>query len=422
MKRFFSALIRKLTYPWWRIPITVTSFLLLLMVFWITLSAVLATHKILIGGSSIAPGFLKNLKPAELSGEGDGRINILLIGISGSGHDGPNLSDTMLIASIDPINKTIALLSAPRDLYVEIPEHGFAIINSAYALGEDEKSSGGGAALLEKTLSTLLDIPIHYYVVADFTGFEKAIDIIGGIDITVLKAINDPFYPARYGYGYDPFYITSGKKHFDGATALKFARSRETTSDFDRASRQQQIIMAAKQKVLSLSFLTNPKKITSLLKTLGDHARTDLELWEILRLKELMGDVDQNKIVTRVIDNQTPGLLVDGKINGMYVLQPKNGVASIQEFVRQFFLEPYIISESAQIQILNGTTRLGIAQRVADWLMTFGYNVSSVKNADKNDYSKTVIVDYSNGNKPFTLELLKKRFSASVLKGKIDSP
>ncbi|MBU2595702.1 LCP family protein, partial [Patescibacteria group bacterium] len=176
----------------------------------------------------------------KLQGEGDGRINILLLGIGGPGHDGADLTDTMMVVSVDPINKTVAMLSIPRDLWVKIPGNGESKINAVHSYGEQNKKKfGDGPTVSKQIVSQILDLPIHYYARMDFEGFKKLVDQVGGIEIKVEKDIVDPYYPDDRTGKNITYRVREGEQHMDGAQALKYARSRYTTSDFDRARRQQ---------------------------------------------------------------------------------------------------------------------------------------------------------------------------------------
>lgn len=386
-------------------------FLLLIVGIFLGTKAFLASRKIITRSNGGAPV----LTGTGLRSEGDGRVNILLLGIGGQGHEGPNLSDTIMIMSLDLKTNSVALLSIPRDLYVSIPEHGKAKINAAYSYGESEKYPGGGAALAKTTVSQLLDLPIHYYVVLDFAGFRDAVNALGGVDINVDKTINDPYYPSDSENGrYTPFYITTGLHHMDGALALKYARSRETSSDFDRAMRQQKVLIALKQKALSGSTLINPLKIGGLIDALGNHVRTDLQLNEIKKLLEVSKNIDTTKIVTKVLDNASTGLLISGSNWAGSVLLPKDGDWSdIQEFVHSLFVDSYIKNEAANIEVQNGTNRSGLAIQVAKMLTAYNYNVIKIT-TNQTQLSKTAIYDYSNGKKPYTINYLENRFKVKA--------
>lgn len=352
----------------------------------------------------------------ELRGEGDGRINILFMGMGGSGHPGGQLTDSVMVLSINPVDKTMAMLSIPRDLYVPVPNSkNYVKINEIYSIGEQNKK-GDGPALAKETVSKILDLPIHYYVTADFYGFKKFINQLGGIDVYVDKNLSDPFYPDQNMKGYDPFYIKAGQKHLDGETALKYARSRETTSDFDRALRQQKVLAAVREKTMSLGFLANPKKISDLVNIIGDHVRTDFTPNETYAMAKMMKDVDTSKIISKVLTNGPDGELIDSSSNGTYTLRPKGGNWDIvQRVAHELFTDPDLVKEDARIEVLNGSSKAGLGSQLADVLKSYSYKVVNIDTA-KSKYPKTVIYDYSNGSKSITLKFLAKRLSADVIK------
>lgn len=361
-----------------------------------------------------SPFFGSKSDSENLRGEGDGRINILLLGIGGANHPGGMLTDSIMVASIDPNEKTMAMLSIPRDLYTPIAGTKKSVkINEIYSIGEKEKK-GRGATLVKDSVGKILDLPIHYYMVADFYGFVKFINGIGGVDVNVEKNLNDPYYPDANMQGYDPFYIKAGQQHLDGEKALKYSRSRETTSDFDRAARQQQIISATKEKILKIGFLANPKKIVNIVNTIGDHVRTDFTATELMSLADLVKNLDSSKTVNKVLTNAEDGELVSNSSNGTFYLLPKGGNwDNIQKLAHEIFTEPNLKKENAKIEVLNGTNTTGQAGRLADILRSYNYKVVSIASAPKK-YKNTQITDYTNGDKPVTLSFLQKRLKASV--------
>lgn len=167
--------------------------------------------------------------------------------------EGPAHTDTMMVLTIDPVGLSAAMLSLPRDLWVEIPNFGVDRINQANYYGEIYEYPGGGQALAVQTVEALLGVPIDYYVAVNFDAFVEVVDLIGGIDIDVPEAIDDPDYPDQC-YGYDPFSIAAGEQQLDGEAALKYARTRATFGgDVDRAGRQQAVILAVRQKIFDLN-------------------------------------------------------------------------------------------------------------------------------------------------------------------------
>lgn len=375
---------------------------------------ILTANQIIVDGNGAA-ALNEEVDPNQLKGEGDGRINILLIGVGGEEHVAGDLSDSIMIVSIDPLSKDVAMLSIPRDLYLPIPGFGSAKVNAAHAYGEQYDYDGGGPKLLEETLAQNLGIPIHYFARADFTGFTEAINTVGGVDIEVKEAIYDPAYPGPGLNGYEPFSISAGLHHMDGEIALKFSRSRYTTSDFDRARRQQQLLAAFKDKALSLGTLTNPVKLNSLLSTAGSHVRTDLSVKEITKLIDLARAVTPNQITQAALTSDADNYLGFQNIGGASALVPKNGDwFSLRTYVRNLMLDGYLKREGATVTVLNGTGVPGLGEQTADILRSYGYKVVKVGTADRDDYEQTKIIDYSNNNKRYTLSYLQRRFGVTA--------
>jgi polyisoprenyl-teichoic acid--peptidoglycan teichoic acid transferase len=379
----------------------------------------LATSRIITrNNSGGAPALAGSLDPSKLKGEGDGRVNILILGIGGAGHAGGTLSDTILVASIDPRTKDVAMLSIPRDLYVPIPGYGSTKINAAHAYGENNKK-GGGPELAKEVVQKVLDIPIHYYIRVDFTGFKQAMDAVGGVDVNVEKALYDPEYPCDNNRGYCPFSLGAGPRHLDGATALKYVRCRHGVcgSDFGRAARQQEVLVALRNKIISAPTLLNPAKISSLIDAIGDHAKTDLSLSDIRKLADIAKEVDTTKIVQKVLDTTPEGLLNSANIGGAYVEIPRAGIGNfseIQELVHSIFVDNFIKDENARLEIQNGTTRNGLATTVGNMLKSYQYNVVKMVTAENQNYVTTMLYDYSGGKKPYTIRYLENRFGVKA--------
>lgn len=360
-------------------------------------------QKVFQGGG--VPGLLGFFSQGQLKGEADGRVNILLMGDGGAGHDGPLLTDTMMVLSINTRTNEVAMLSVPRDLYVKIGDYGEGKINSANALGEQYQYQGGGAALAEATVSKVLGIPIQYYVLADFSGFKKIIDTVGGVDVNVQKDLYDPYYPDG------TYSISKGMHHMNGDEALKYARSRETTSDFDRAKRQQQILVATRDKVMSASTLLNPAKMNDILNALGDHIRTDMQISEAIRAFDLVKKVDQGKMINLVLDDSPDNVLRSSNIGGAYVLLPKAGFydySDIQNIAKNIFTIGPLKTEAAKIEVLNASGATGEAKKVADNMSGLGFTIGNIGNADSLA-STTVIYDHTSGAKPNTVKYLEDK-------------
>lgn len=217
----------------------------------------------------------------------NGRTNVLILGLGGPKNEPSGLTDTILLASFDRNANKALLLSLPRDIWV--PEMR-AKINTAYHYGNQEE--GLGIEWARRYVSEIVGEPVHYVFVISFEGFVRVIDLLGGVDVNVEKGFTDDRYPISGREadtcGGDPMTLCRwemvsfdrGWQHLDGATALKFARSRkaesEEGSDFARANRQQKIILAVKEKVLSTDFLLSPKKVSQMLTIIGASVETDI--------------------------------------------------------------------------------------------------------------------------------------------------
>jgi polyisoprenyl-teichoic acid--peptidoglycan teichoic acid transferase len=269
-----------------------------------------------------------------LKGEEEDRINFVLIGIGGKNHEAGTLADTLIVGSYKPSLKQVALMSLPRDLYVKY-NNSWTKINAVHAYAEKRKRDSGGKETM-KFVSQLLNLEFHYYAVIDFDGFEKLINEFDGLDVYVDNDLIDNQYPIKgreeaypIASRFERLVIKQGWHHFDGETALKYARSRYAFgiegSDFARSKRQQKIILAVKDKVLQPGFLINPAKISSLMNAYAENISTNIQLWEILKLMKVSREVDyENPITYSLVDGPTP-LLYDQRVNGAYVLLPYGG-------------------------------------------------------------------------------------------------
>ncbi len=331
------------------------------------------------------------------------RVTVLLLGIDERHQEtGPFRTDTMLVLTIDPVAKTAGLLSIPRDLWVHIPAMDTdGKINTAHFLGDAYNYPGGGPALAVETVKQELGIPADYYIRFNFDSFEKVVDAIGGVDICVAETIDDPLYPAFDNYGYDPLHIDAGCQHMNGALALKYARTRHTGTDFDRAKRQQQVILAIRDKVIKQNLL--PQLVTqapALLDTLQHAIKTNLSLEQMIQLAKLATQIDPKNIQQATIDENmvvaynTP---TDPPQNVLVPLRDK-----IRELREKFFSSGPIAgtgaagpaATAARIVVENGTQINGLAARTGDRLKTAGYNIVEVTSADRFDYARSQIVSY----------------------------
>ncbi|PIX31185.1 hypothetical protein COZ61_01095, partial [Candidatus Berkelbacteria bacterium CG_4_8_14_3_um_filter_33_6] len=351
-----------------------------------------AINSIIVANKGSISPILNSLKitPNSLNGEGDGRINILIIGIGGKNHKGGMLADMVMVLSVDSENKEAAYISIPRDLKVPIPKPygGYDKINAVHSYGEQNKDSKNnknnidGPELMKQAVSEIFDLPIHYFVRVDFEGFKKIVDAFGGITVNVGKDLDDPFYPDEQLIGYDPFFIKAGVTKMDGDLALRYVRSRQTTSDFDRAKRQQQVLQMLKEKALSLNFLTNPQKINQVVSAVGEHIKTDMQIKEMERLAQIIKDINGSNIISYVLDNTATGLLTNDNEGGYYLVPKDSSWNEIQKKVHEIFSDPYLRQEDASIEVINGTNTNGLAAKIETELTKYGYKVVKTSTAD----------------------------------------
>lgn len=332
-----------------------------------------------------------------------GHTNILLLGVGGEGHDGENLTDTMIVASIDTSDNTLSMLSLPRDLYVENERVGWGTrINSIYEYIYDETEDPEIAeAELEKEIESIVGVEIHYYAKIDFKGFTELIDAMGGITIDVANSISDPAYPALDGSGqtYDPFYLSAGTQTFDGETALKYVRSRHDSSDFDRASRQQEVITAIKDKALSMGVLTSPSKIEDVYSVVASNFETNMSISELVTLVGQGSDFDSSSIQSAVLNDlayTTGGFLYtpEREEGDPYYLVPYAGPGDFSEiarFAQLFFYHPEIMRDQVTITVLNGTKAESLAGLTKMFLVRYGFTVADYGNAETKEVTKTQI-------------------------------
>lgn len=315
-------------------------------------------------------------KEIQLKETPEKKVNILLLGVGGENHDGPDLTDTIILASVDPIAKKTTLVSIPRDLWVPDLQ---AKINQAYTQGE-EKQKGGGLKNSKAVVSDILGQPIDYGFKIDFDGFVKAVDMMGGLDIDVARTFDDYAYPingkerepcghneatiaslsAQIASGsateleafpcrYEHLHFNKGKTHMNGTTALKYVRSRHALgpegSDFARSKRQEKVINAFKAKVFSVGTFLNPVKVINLMEVLQDSIDTDIKEEEIDDFVKLFKKMEKAKTVSIALDQgdeeeERFGLLYnpppDPANSGQWVLAPRTGngdYTEIQQFV-----------------------------------------------------------------------------------------
>ena len=352
---------------------------------------------------------------------GDGRFNIVIAGIGGANHPGGMLTDTIQVLSIDTINKKAGITSVPRDLYVSIPGSSKAKINTAYQTGEEANKDGGGA-VLKQAVGNVLGITISNFVMIDFTGAKDIVNSLGGIDVDVPTAINDPYFPDDQTVGYAPFYISAGPHHMDGTTALRYSRSRETTSDFDRSFRQQLVISAMKKKALSLGVVTNPVKINSLISAVGQHMKTDLQADEILSAINIYKDIQSSDTTTQVLDTSAKLGLLSSTTDPYagYISYPSLGQGKYDD-IRAWFQknnpDPLLAREHPTVTVANGGhATLAQLNALVARLNDYGYD-ATLGQTTAGTATKTQVYEAKKGKNPISHNYLGSFFGSTLQTG-----
>jgi LCP family protein required for cell wall assembly len=343
--------------------------------------------------ASIASNIVAVVKTVLPDWQGTDPVNILLLGIDKRDNepiDGTR-SDTIILASIDPVTKSAALVSLPRDMWVSIPgctaregcTGGQQRINVAHAIG--------GPDLAVKTVVADFGVPIQFYARVDFRGFQQLVDAAGGVIIDVDWPVKDDEYPTP-DYGYQRIYFGPGPQLMDGAQALEYARSRHGMNDFARAGRQQKVILGLRNRALQLNMLSKAPELISIIQS---SVTTNLSPVQMLALAKLVSEIDRDNITNVVIDtNYVRPFTGD---DGADLLDPnvpaiKRAIANAQRSAAHPELR-------AKIEVLNGSGLPGLGQRAADYLTAQGFNVVHIAAAERSDYraSQIEVLTQDNG-------------------------
>jgi LCP family protein required for cell wall assembly len=260
--------------------------------------------------------------PGIMAASQGGRTNLLLVGIDRrAGTSWGFRTDTIMVISLEPDGRAASILSIPRDLQVPIPGHGEDRINTANVWGYSKEDPGAGPALLQATIEGNFGIPIDGYLMVDFVAFGRIVDALGGIDVDVPKALHDTRYPdPRPGdpYAFKTLDIAAGLQHMDGRRALEYARSRMSTTDFDRAKRQQQVLLAIRQKALRLDAIP---RWPSLAATVLDSVKTDMSAGKLLAVAFSALTIEPSRLKQAVLE--PPLVVAHRRADGAAVQLPQ---------------------------------------------------------------------------------------------------
>ncbi|HEX8965752.1 MAG TPA: LCP family protein [Patescibacteria group bacterium] len=386
-------------------------------------------------------------------------IDIALLGYGGGNHDGAYLTDSIIVVHIDPKQQKVFLISIPRDTWVKIPDGNpsggnYYKINASYEIGLDDatypnkaaefKGSDGGGHLAEYELKQVTGLPISYFVGMDFSGFKHTIDTLNGVDINVETTFTDPEYPIDgqednpcghtqeeiktftattsaetdlqqfFACRYKVLHFDKGMQHMDGQTALEYVRSRhslEDGTDFGRAKRQRNLIIAVKQKVFSIGFIS---QVIPFMSSLGDDFKTDLSMDDVRAFLQNANVLNKYSIESLALTDQNY-LENTFSSDGQAILAPKLGIDNFSDI--HTYISDTITGKTppvaATVLVENGTQIAGLATQAVDILKKNNIQTLDPGNADSTT-QKTKIIVYNKAVDKTQLQTILKNLPASA--------
>ncbi len=341
-----------------------------------------------------------------------------------------------MVVSINRETPSVSFLGLPRDLYVS-SELGDMKINEVYAKARwhdlmpkleamDEslltvdkkviaKSEEKALEVVKKAVGDFTGVDIHYATVVDFQIFQDVVNTLDGIDVFVPDTIEDPFYPDG-NYGYETFVIRRGLQHLDGAMALKYVRSRKTTSDYSRAQRQHDVALSIRQKAAELSILNDTDKLQNFYNIFKERIVTDLGITEIGALASLGMSINYENSVSAILNDdpsQKGGFLYPPAMDlygGQFVLLPKD-MEDTQTFMDLILLHSDVLLESSQISVLNASGISGKAGEAGSRLRRLGFHVIDTGNYENSNLVVKHFIEDLSGESEGTIDFIKKLFN-----------
>jgi len=356
-----------------------------------------------------------NIMGATLPTDERGFTNVLLLGTGDKQHDGADLTDTMIVASIDPSDtRSIVMISLPRDLFLDVNSRtAQGRINAVYALEkyrleaqgmEEAEASAQALTDLAAEIGERVGIPIHGVLKADFSAFVNVVDTVGGVDIEVKEEITDYTYPIAEGRT-GTFHIDAGPQHIDGETALRYARSRHSTNDFDRSARQQQLLAALADRVRNMGRLAQIRLIGALQENLTGHVETTFTREELLGLAQISVELSLERVISMQVnfnagsdysDAQAGGFVYPAPpelFEGASILLPiaspsgKNDWSQIKTFAQMLTSYRGVYLQRPQILVENFAVKQIQAHRLRNELLRYGWDVLPI-NAQQQDVAE----------------------------------
>lgn len=408
--------------------------LVLLVGGWLGWKGLTAVNKVFHGNVfSDAHALFSN---AKLKGEDKGRVNILLAGDSADdpNHGGAELTDSIMILSIDTQHHTGFMLSIPRDLWISIPGWSHQKINAANDVTNFNQAGypKGGMGQLEQIIQTDLGIPINYYTLVNYTALKDVVNTLGGVSVNIQSSDPRGLYDPNISKADSgPLLLKNGLQTLDGQTALNLARARGDptydgrveygfpNSDFDRTQHQRQLIVAIEQRASSAGVVANPLKVSRLFSAIGNNIATDFTVPEVLRAAQLTKGLDISRLQSLSLSSTGSSPLLRNYMTpgGQLALIPSAGIdnfGQIQQYYAQLTSSNPIVKESPTSVVLNASDVVGLAHKDQALLQSKGFNVLGIADASS-IYPKTMIIDTTNGQKPQSKQALGQLFPASTI-------
>jgi len=402
-------------------------------------------YKFLSTGSKIFKGNVVNAifnQGKPLQQDVNGRTNILLFGTSEDdpGHPGGDLTDSIMVASINQTTKDAFLVSVPRDLWVDYgracPAGYQGKINAMYGCFKQASEEAGQEALRKK-VGIVFGLDVQYAAHVNYTALRQAVDAVGGITVTIdstdSRGVLDRNFDWDCPKSQSCFNVKypNGPVNLDGKHALYLARARGDDplgrtygfpqANFDREKYQRAILIALKDKAVSAGTLANPVAVNNLLNALGDNVRTNFDADEIKTLVKLGQEINTTNIMSISLNDPDHRLVTTGNVNGQSIVRPVRGLmdyTDLQTTVKAYATGNLVGIEKAKVDVINVSGVVGKAQTQADALSDAGFSIRNVSNGPSAlNTAEVQIYDLSGGKKPGTLKKLQSTLGVTAKAG-----
>jgi LCP family protein required for cell wall assembly len=384
-------------------------------------------HKVFHGKSIVAALAGKpTVTPQQLAGEGSGRINVLLAGISGTGSYGANLTDTIALLSIDPVNEKATIVDIPADLWIQQPtqvpyankqEQLNAVyegsLESVNGVNTNPDATQAGLESLDQVVEKVTGVDINYNLLINFQALQQVIDTVGGISVAVPTELYDS--TLAWKDHVSPVIAKPGVQQMNGNQALLYVRSRQTPNGVTQVQRELEVLAALKDKVLSVGTWSDPSKLEDLMSTLGSNVYTDLSIEGAGQLYGIMGKISDSNVSSVDLIGASINLLTSQQDGGVTVAVPvagQNEYGAIQQYVRGYMSDGYVVNEHAPVTVLSGDA--GGAAVAGSILKSYGLNVTTTGIAGQR-VNQLTLVDLSNGGDTFTLHALEVHYHVKAV-------